>query len=93
VTVTNTGKRAGEETVQWYIRDVVGSSTRPVKQLKGFQKIMLQPGEAKTLSMDIDESMLAFYNNELVLRAEPGQFEAMVGPNSAQVRRIAFVFE
>jgi beta-glucosidase len=62
VTVSNTGKYEGEETVQLYIRDMAGSMTRPVKELKGFRKITLKPGEKQTVTFDIDESLLAFYN-------------------------------
>lgn len=90
VTVTNTGKYAGEETVQLYIRDLVGSMTRPVKELKGFRKITLAPGEKQTVIFDIDESLLAFYNHELEFRAEPGTFQVMIGGNSAQTNSATF---
>lgn len=90
VTVTNTGKYAGEETVQLYIRDLVGSSTRPVKELKGFQKITLKPGEQKTVSFSIDENMLAFYNYELEFKAEAGEFQVMIGSNAAQTQTAKF---
>ena len=62
VDVTNTGKRAGTETVQLYIRDLVSSVTRPVKELKGFQKVSLQPGETKTVTLEITPDSLAFYD-------------------------------
>lgn len=90
VTVTNTGKYTGEETVQLYIRDMVGSMTRPVKELKGFRKITLKPGEKQTVTFDIDESMLAFYNHELEFKAEPGTFQVMIGGNSAQTSSATF---
>ena len=90
VTVTNTGKYTGEETVQLYIRDMVGSMTRPVKELKGFRKITLKPGGKQTVTFDIDESMPAFYNHELEFRAEPGTFQVMIGGNSAQTSSATF---
>ena len=90
VTVTNTGKYAGEETVQLYIRDMVGSMTRPVKELRGFKKITLKPGEKQTVTFDIDESLLAFYNHALEFRAEPGTFQVMIGGSSAQTNSASF---
>jgi len=90
VNVTNTGKYAGEETVQLYIRDMVGSMTRPVKELKGFKKITLKPGEKQTVTFDIDESLLAFYNHALEFRAEPGTFQVMIGGSSAQTNSASF---
>jgi beta-glucosidase len=82
VDVTNTGKRAGTETVQLYIRDCVSSVTRPVKELKGFQKISLQPGETKTVSLVITPDSLAFYDVKMKCVVEPGEFEIMVGNSS-----------
>jgi beta-glucosidase len=82
VTVTNTGKVDGKETVQLYIRDLVGSVTRPVKELKGFEKIELKAGESKTVSFRISTELLKFYNNDLKYDWEPGEFEIMIGPNS-----------
>jgi beta-glucosidase len=82
VDVTNTGSRAGAETVQMYIRDVVSSVTRPIKELKGFQKIELQPGEAKTIALDITPESLAFYDVNMKYVVEPGDFEIMVGNSS-----------
>ncbi|MBL7829285.1 MAG: fibronectin type III-like domain-contianing protein, partial [Saprospiraceae bacterium] len=90
VVVTNTGKINGEETVQLYIRDLVGSSTRPVKELKGFQKITLQPGEQKIVSFDIDDSMLEFFNYQLELKTEPGVFQVMIGRNSSDTQQAQF---
>ena len=75
----NTGKRAGTETVQLYIRDCVSSVTRPVKELKGFQKVSLQPGETKTVSLEITPNSLAFYDVKMKYVVEPGEFEIMVG--------------
>ena len=82
VDVTNTGKRAGTETVQLYIRDCVSSVTRPVKELKGFQKVSLQPGETKTVSLEITPNSLAFYDVKMKYVVEPGEFEIMVGDSS-----------
>jgi len=85
-TLSNTGKRAGEEVVQLYLNDPVASLVRPLKELKGFQKIMLQPGEQRTVSFTIDAGMLAFYNDKLALRAEPGDFNVMIGSASDAIR-------
>jgi beta-glucosidase len=82
VDVTNTGKRAGTETVQLYIRDLVSSVTRPVKELKGFRKISLQPGETKTVTLEIAPESLAFYDVNMKYVVEPGEFEIMVGGSS-----------
>jgi beta-glucosidase len=90
INVTNTGKMAGEEVVQLYTRDLVGSITRPVKELKGFQKIMLQPGETKTVSFTVDEGLLKFYNNDLKYVAEPGYFKLFIGANSRDVKETSF---
>ena len=90
VTVTNTGTREGKEVVQLYIRDMVGSVARPVKELKGFQKISLQPGESKTVSFTISVNDLKFYNSDLKFVAEPGDFKVFIGPNSRDVKEAAF---
>ncbi len=82
VEVTNTGKRAGTETVQLYIRDVVSSATRPIKELKGFRKVHLEPGETKTVTFDITPALLAFYDVNMNYVVEPGEFELMVGNSS-----------
>ncbi|HVU07866.1 MAG TPA: glycoside hydrolase family 3 N-terminal domain-containing protein [Verrucomicrobiae bacterium] len=82
VDVKNIGKRAGTETVQMYIRDLVSSVTRPVKELKGFQKIELQPGETKTVALDITPESLSFYDLKMKFVVEPGEFEIMVGNSS-----------
>lgn len=86
VTVTNNGKWDGEEVVQLYIRDVVGSITRPLKELKGFQKIMLKAGETKTVTFRITPEQLKFYNSDLKYDWEPGEFTIMVGGNSRDVQ-------
>lgn len=93
VDVTNTGKYTGKEVVQFYIRDVVGSVSRPVKELKAFEKISLKPGETKTVKFKIDANMLKFYDYDLNFICEPGKFEALVGPNSEDVKSIFFSFE
>lgn len=85
VTITNTGKSDGSEVVQLYIRDMVGSITRPVKELKGFQKIFLKSGESRTLQFTVRDEDLAFYNSNLEFKAEPGDFKVFVGTNSANV--------
>lgn len=82
VDVSNTGQRAGSEVVQLYLRDCVSSVTRPVKELRGFQKLWLQPGETKTVAMDIGPESLAFYDVNMTFRVEPGEFEVMVGTSS-----------
>ena len=82
VEVTNTGKRAGSEVVQMYIRDRISSVTRPVKELKGFQKVWLEPGEATTVSLEITPASLAFYDVNMKYGVEPGEFEILVGNSS-----------
>jgi beta-glucosidase len=82
VDVTNMGPRAGDEVVQMYIRDKVSSVTRPVKELKGFQRIALAPGETKTVALEITPEHLAFYNIDMKYVVEPGEFEIMVGNSS-----------
>lgn len=90
VTVTNTGDRAGSEVVQLYIRDLVGSVTRPVKELKGFEKIYLQPNESRAVRFTIAPEMLKFYNADLKFVAEPGDFDVMIGPDSRNVKTARF---
>ena len=87
VPVTNTGKRAGSETVQLYISDLKSSVDRPVKELKGFSKVALQPGETKTVTFEIDEPALSFFDaDKHAWVSEPGDFEALVGASSADIR-------
>jgi len=88
VTVTNDGALAGKETVQLYIRDLVGSITRPVKELKGFKKISLNAGGSEKVSFTITPGDLKFYNNDLKYDWESGDFEIMVGPNSRDVKSV-----
>jgi len=90
VTVTNNGSRDGKEVVQLYIRDIVGTSTRPVKELRGFQKIELKAGASKTVSFDITVNDLKYYNYELKYVAEPGDFKIFIGGNSRDVKEANF---
>lgn len=82
VDIANTGNYDGEEVAQLYVRDVVGSVTRPMKELKGFEKVALKKGEKKTITFDISESDLRFYNIDMKFTAEPGDFEVFVGGSS-----------
>ncbi|GAB2810680.1 beta-glucosidase BglX [Ferruginibacter profundus] len=92
VIVTNTGNYDGEEVVQLYIRDMFGSVVRPVKELKGFQKIFLQKGAAKEVKFIITTSDLKFYNNDLQYDWEPGDFQIMIGSNAMQLQKAAVVW-
>ncbi|WP_285268640.1 beta-glucosidase BglX [Kaistella rhinocerotis] len=87
VNLRNTGNYDGSEVVQLYIRDLVGSNTRPVKELKGFEKAFLKKGESKTVTFTITPEDLKFYNHELKFDWEPGEFEIMIGTNSADVSK------
>lgn len=87
VKVTNTGSRIGEEIVQLYVRDLVGSVTRPVKELKGFEKIKLAPGESKNVTFKITSDNLAFTTADMTFKTEPGDFWIMVGPDSERLQR------
>jgi beta-glucosidase len=89
VDVTNTGNRAGDEVVQMYVRDLVSSITRPVKELKGFQRITLAPGETRTVALEITPDRLAFWNIDRKRLVEPGEFAIMVGPNSVDLQTVA----
>lgn len=93
VNVKNTGKCKGEEVVQLYIRDEVASITRPVKELKGFEKISLEPGETKTVTFDITDEQLGFYNNNMEYVVEKGDFTFMVGTNSKEVQSIKYTLK
>lgn len=86
VEAKNTGDRSGDEVVQLYIRDLVSSVTRPVKELKGFQRITLQPGETRTVSLEITPDRLAFWNIDMEFVVEPGEFSVMIGPNSRDLQ-------
>lgn len=90
VAVTNNGGHDGEEVVQCYVRDLVGSVTRPVKELKGFEKISLKAGESKTVSFEITPEMLAFHRQDMTYGTEPGDFQLFIGGNSRDVKMIPF---
>lgn len=92
VTVKNNGAFDGEEVVQLYLRDIYASITRPVKELKGFQKIFLKKGESRKVSFEIGVDDLKFYNNELQWVAEPGDFKLFIGANSRDVKEAQFSF-
>lgn len=93
VDVTNTGSCDGDEIVQLYIRDLVASISRPVEELKDFNRIHLAKGETKTVTFTITADKLKFYNSDLQLVCEPGEFEVMVGPNSRDVQKVKFTLE
>lgn len=90
VTITNTGNYDADEIVQLYIRDVVGSITRPVKELKGFERIHLKKGESKQIAFTLTPELLKFYNYDLRYVCEPGEFHVMIGPNSRDVKTKSF---
>jgi beta-glucosidase len=90
VKVTNTGKVAGEEVVQLYVRDVTGEVVRPVKELKGFQKIFLQPGETKKVTFTLTEEQLRYHHSDLQFTSDAGTFVVYVGPNSRDVISLTF---
>ena len=90
VEVENTGDRAGDEVVQLYLRDLAASVTRPVKELKGFQRVTLQPGEKKRVELKLTAGQLGFYNREMKFVVEPGEFKVMVGPNSEDLIEAKF---
>ncbi len=88
--ITNTGKSEATETVQMYIHDLVGTIARPKKELKGFQQINLKPGESKSVSFTIDESLLKFYNSQFVYGGEAGDFDVYLGPNARDGKKVRF---
>ena len=90
VSLTNTGKFVGTETVQLYVQDLVGSVVRPVKELKGFQQVVLKTGESKKITFTITADMLRFYNDKLEYGFEPGDFKVFVGSNSRDVKEASF---
>jgi beta-glucosidase len=87
IKIKNTGSVEGEEIVQCYVRDLVGSVTRPVKELKGFEKIKLAPGESKNLIFKLTSKDLAFYTADMIYKAEPGVFWIMAGPDSERLQQ------
>jgi len=93
ISVTNAGERDGKEVVQLYVQDVVGSVTRPVKELKGFQKIDLKAGETKEVVFTLTTQDLSFYNYDLQFLAEPGEFNVYIGGNSRDVKEASFTLK
>jgi len=93
VDIENTGKRAGDEVVQLYIRDTSASVTRPVKELKGFQRVTLQPGEKKRVEFMLTAEQLGLWNRQMRFTVEPGEFKVMVGANSEDLLEAAFEVE
>jgi beta-glucosidase len=93
VDVENTGRREGDEVVQIYIRDVAASRVRPVKELKGFRRVTLQPGERRTLTFKLTSAELGFYNTEMRYVVEPGAFKVMAGRSSADPEMLEATFE
>ena len=93
VKVTNTGDYDGTEVVQLYLRDMVGSVSRPVKELKGFERITLKKGESRNVAFEINADMLKFYNSNLDYVCEPGDFQVMVGGNSRDVQTKTFTLK
>lgn len=93
VKVKNTGERAGKETVQLYIRDIYSTSTRPVKELRKFRQVELQPGQTETVSFEFTQEDLKYYDHELNYVCEPGEFEIMIGPNSRDVKKAVLTAE
>ncbi|TMW72320.1 beta-glucosidase BglX [Alteribacter natronophilus] len=93
VDVTNTGTAAGEETVQLYVRDLVGEVVRPVKELKGFRKIHLEPGETKQVVFEVDEESLKYHHSDLTCTCDPGDFTLSVGPDSRNTDELRFSYQ
>jgi beta-glucosidase len=89
VEVTNVGPRAGDEVVQLYIRDKVSSVTRPVKELRGFERVALGPGETKTVSFTLGPEALSLLDEQMKRVVEPGRFDVMVGQSSASLLTVA----
>ena len=88
VTVNNTSNRAGDETVQVYVRDKVSSVTRSVKELKAFKRVTLAPGESKTVSLTLTPDAFHFWNDAMQRVVEPGEFDIMAGVNSQDVKSV-----
>jgi beta-glucosidase len=93
VDVENTGRREGDEVVQIYMRDLVASRVRPVKELKGFQRVTLQPGERRTLTFKLTREELGFYNTAMQFVVEPGQFKVFAARSSADPDTLEANFE
>jgi beta-glucosidase len=90
VSVRNTGKVAGDEVVQLYLRDVVSSVTRPLKELRGFKRVTLAPGASTTVTFTLDSNALALWDANMKHIVEPGEFRVMVGPNSTELKSASF---
>lgn len=90
VSISNTGEMQGKEIVQLYIRDLVASTTRPVKELKAFEMVHLAPGETKSVTFQINEEMLQFYSANRKWESEAGEFEVMIGGNSRDLQNVKF---
>lgn len=90
VRISNTGSRAATETLQLYLRDLVASVSRPVKELRGYQRVTLAAGESRKVSFSITDAELAFPGPDFNPVVEPGEFEAMIGPDSVELRRVRF---
>jgi beta-glucosidase len=93
VTVKNTGKRSGATIVQLYLQDVTASISRPVKQLKNFEKVELQPGEEKVVTFTINEPDLRYYNEQLKWASDPGKFNVFIGLDSQNVKQTSFLLK
>ncbi len=93
ITLTNTGEREATEVVRLYIHDKVASISRPVKELKDFQRVTLQAGESRDVEFHITADKLKFYNYDLDYVLEPGDFEVMIGPNSRDVKKAGLSVE
>lgn len=93
VDVKNTGKYDGEEVLQLYVRDLVGSVTRPVKELKGFKKLMFKAGETRTVNFKLTAADLAFFTKDMTFKAEPGDFKVFVGTSSAECKEAGFTLK
>jgi beta-glucosidase len=91
--VTNTGKYDGDEIVQMYLHQETGSVARPVKELKGFQRIHLKSGESKRVAFTITPDMLKYYDTQLQYIAEPGKYDVMIGTNSEDLQSQSFEFK
>lgn len=93
IQVTNSGETAGEEIVQFYVRDIAGEIVRPLKELKGYKKVWLDPGETKEVSFMITEEALRYFHSNLEFTSDNGEFHAMIGPNSTELTLLSFRLE
>ena len=93
IEVRNSGDRAGVETVQMYLHDVLGSVTRPVKQLKGFEQVALEPGESRTVSFTVDPETISFWRKDMTFGPEKGDFEIFIGHSSIENKVARFSYD